>query len=334
MKIVSFPQSIIDKVLMGFKDLLESGQVAEGKYFKEHSRDYVKDMYSVPVTSGGTAIFSLLAYQKFEKNKTHAIIQSNTMRALYTVPKLLNYDVSVASSSYEDFLAMNPESLKSLIKDSPKKDSTVVIYSIIGGFLPHSFFEIQKICLQENIPLIVDCAHAHYLDDIVGLKNTDLAYSYYATKILPTGEGGLISTGNQEIYDWLRRFLIYDRFENKLEVGINLRPSELVSYFIYTLMTSKEAKKYYRDDRIAISDSYRKICIEKNIKFLDHQKAKDYNGYKFCILDDIQKVKEMNTLLTKFQETSGVFGTEVTGDAGKLYHWCPPTYSSLLESIK
>ena len=100
------------------------------------------------------------------------------------------------------------------------------MYSVIGGYLAPSFARIAELCREAGVPLIVDGAHAHYLDAVVSRPEVDIAYSFYATKVLPAGEGGLVSTADEGRHAWVRRFLMYDRFDNELQVGLNLRAWE------------------------------------------------------------------------------------------------------------
>src|SRR5450755_2082193 len=112
MQIVTYPPALIEAYLADTRRLLETGQVAEGTHYRELASTYVPGKLSIPVASGGAAIFALLAYQKYVRGRTRAIVQSNTMRALYTVPTLLDMKPLVVSSSYEDFLSMNPDALQ------------------------------------------------------------------------------------------------------------------------------------------------------------------------------------------------------------------------------
>jgi len=338
MKVVSYPEIFKNKLLKKYSEFLDKGLVAEGQYYNEEVSPYIENKKSVPVNSGGAAIFSLLAYYRYVLGKTHVIIQSNTMRALYTIPKLLGMEVIICDSSdMPGFMALDKNKIKKLIiklKEENNNNKVVTIYSVIGGYLAPSYFEIEKIHKENNIPLIIDMAHGHYLEDIIKTDYADLAFSFYATKILPAGEGGLISTKNDEVIEWIRRFLAYDRFKYELQVGINLRTNEFTAYFIYLLTSDKNAKKYFKDRRIAIANLYRSICLENNISFLDQNKAHDFNGYKFIVFDKYENVGKKDTVLTKYQPTSPVFTVHVKTGFPLLPHWCPPTYPSLNEKLK
>jgi dTDP-4-amino-4,6-dideoxygalactose transaminase len=329
MQIVTYPQSLIDAYLAEARQIMESGHVAEGKYFRDLSTSYVPGRLSLPVASGGGAIFSLLAYQKHVRGRDIAIIQSNTMRALYTVPTLLGMKPIVVDSNYADFLAMDHAALARTLEDTSVRASAVVVYSVIGGYLAPSFSRIAETCRRAGVPLIVDGAHAHYLDGVVAEPDVDIAYSFYATKILPAGEGGLIATADSSTHDWLRRFLMYDRFSNQLEVGLNLRASELTSALIHRLMTDPSVIQHFKTNRIALANDYEIACKQHGVHYIVPSQAADYNGYKFIVLDDIENVRQLRTILTEHRPTSGVFETDVLGQPTSLPHWCPPTYSCL-----
>jgi dTDP-4-amino-4,6-dideoxygalactose transaminase len=330
MQIVSYPQSLIENYLADVRKLLERGEVAEGRYMRDEAESrFVPNRASIPVASGGAALFALLAYHRHAGGRRRALVQSNTMRALYTVPRLLEFDVSVVSSSYEDFLAMSPGPLEALLENDAVARESVVVYSVIGGYLAPSFAEVRAICARRGVPLIVDGAHAHYLDAVVRADEVDIAYSFYATKILPAGEGGLIVTSDAERLRWLRRFLIYDRFTNEFEVGLNIRASELTAALVHRLMTDDSLVEHYRNKRVALARGYASTARAYGVRYLDPAKAADYNGYKFVVVEPRERVERLGTSLTEHKPTSGVFDTDVLGKPTALPHWCPPTYSSL-----
>jgi dTDP-4-amino-4,6-dideoxygalactose transaminase len=334
MQIVTFPESFIDAYLADARQIMTTGKVAEGVYFRELHGSYVQGKLSLPVSSGGSAMFALLAYQKHVRGRELAIIQSNTMRAVYTVPTLLGMKTLVVDSSYEDFLSMKHEALERALEDATVRASAVVVYSVIGGYLAPSFERIAETCRRAGVPLIVDGAHAHYLDAIVAQPDVDIAYSFYATKILPAGEGGLVTTADMVTYDWVRRFLIYDRFENQLEVGLNMRASELSAALIHRLMTTESLVQHFKNDRIAIASEYEAACQRHDIRYLVPSAAADYNGYKLVVLDPIEEVRRFGSILTEHPPTSAVFDTDVLGRPTSLPHWCPPTYASLKHRAK
>lgn len=329
MQIVTYPPALITAHLADVRRLMETGQVAESHYYRDLAGEYVPGRASVPVSSGGAAIFTLLAYQKHVHGRRIAIIQSNTMRALHTVPSLLEMHPMVVDSSYDDFMAMAPGPLEHALADEATRKEAVIVYSVIGGYLAPSFRSIAEICRRAKVPLIVDAAHGHYLDGLIAESDADIAYSYYATKILPSGEGGLISTASDAVHTWVRRFLMYDRFENQLSVGLNLRAGELTAALIHRLMTDPEVVDHFKTARIEVADRLVGVCKKHGVRLLEPSGASEYNGYKLVILTPYEEVRRLGTELTEHPPTSPVFGTDVRGGPTALPHWCPPTYPSL-----
>src|SRR5438552_18525027 len=134
MQIVSFPPKLIEAYLQDVRELMESGRIAEGRFFREQVPPFVPGRHSLPVASGGAGLLCLLAFHRDTAGRSTVIVQQNTMRALYTVPRLLGMQPIVAESTYEDFMAMSPASLERLLGERRVASSAVVVYSIIGGY--------------------------------------------------------------------------------------------------------------------------------------------------------------------------------------------------------
>src|SRR5215471_981599 len=66
---------------------------------------------------------------------------------------------------------------------------------------------ILEIARQHGLKVIEDAAHAlpsHYKDKMVGTLGDITCFSFYATKTLTTGEGGMATTDNAEIAERMR----------------------------------------------------------------------------------------------------------------------------------
>src|SRR5450432_2638062 len=106
MQIVTFPPALIEAYLADVRQLMIGGRVAEGTYYRDLATTYVRGKFSIPVASGGAALFALLAYYKHVQRRSTVVVQSNTMRALHTVPTLLGMTPLVVASTFADFLSM------------------------------------------------------------------------------------------------------------------------------------------------------------------------------------------------------------------------------------
>ena len=99
----------------------------------------------------------------------------------------------------DDFL-LDFEFMKKLIN----KNTKAVIIVHFAGMISKDIIKIRDYLKEKNIILIEDDAHAHgaTFGDLKAGNIGDIGcFSFYSTKIMTTGEGGMITTNNQEIYE-------------------------------------------------------------------------------------------------------------------------------------
>lgn len=86
----------------------------------------------------------------------------------------------------------------------------------IGG-LPCEMNEIKALAEKYNLFILEDAAHAvyaRYKNQMVGSIGDATAFSFYATKNLMTGEGGMVTTDNDELADKLRQYSLHGMSRN------------------------------------------------------------------------------------------------------------------------
>src|SRR5262245_49464457 len=101
----------------------------------------------------------------------------------------------------------------------------------IGGHIPFEVERIADYCRDHGIFLLEDCAHAHgarWGDRRAGTFGDAGTYSFYATKTISTGEGGMLVSGNEELLEHARAFRNYGKPDHRVE-GLNLRMSEFTA---------------------------------------------------------------------------------------------------------
>jgi dTDP-4-amino-4,6-dideoxygalactose transaminase len=133
------------------------------------------------------------------------------------------------------FVDCNREDLCMSFEDFERKAeehrprAAVIVH--IGG---HIAFDIERIagyCRANDIFLLEDCAHAHgasWNGRRAGSWGDAGAYSFYATKTISTGEGGMLVSSRDEIVEHARAFRNYGKPDHKVE-GLNLRMSEFTA---------------------------------------------------------------------------------------------------------
>ncbi len=89
-------------------------------------------------------------------------------------------------------------------------------------------------CTSRDVALVEDAAHAHgslYGGDAPGTWSTGAAYSFFATKVMTSAEGGMIVTNREDVASFVRSYRDQGRDLNDPQVnlilGTNARMSEL-----------------------------------------------------------------------------------------------------------
>jgi perosamine synthetase len=106
-----------------------------------------------------------------------------------------------------------------------------VILVHIGGHLAFETERIAALCRAEGIFLIEDCAHAHgasWHGRRPGTFGDAGVWSFYATKTVSTGEGGMLVSGNPDLLPFARAFRNYGKPEHTV-AGLNFRLSEFTA---------------------------------------------------------------------------------------------------------
>lgn len=211
-------------------EVLKSGQLAMGKYVAEFERrfaEFVGTKYAIGVNSGTSALEICL--RAIDVRDSTVIVPTNTFMAtatsvIHAGGKLIFSDVS------KENLCMDAEDVKEKIQ----KNTKAVILVHIGGIISSQLKAIQEICEDHKLFLIEDAAHAHG-STINGKKAGSIgiagAFSFYPTKVITCGEGGMITTDDKEIYN--KALTLRDhgkpdhRFNKHTEFGYNWRLSEI-----------------------------------------------------------------------------------------------------------
>ena len=121
-----------------------------------------------------------------------------------------------------------------LISKINAKTKAVIFVDSFGN--PTGLHDIKGVCQRHSIPLLEDaaCALGSEENGIPCGKISDITcFSFHPRKLLCTGEGGAITTDNDEIASWLDSRLLHGASKSsvgKLEFsnyGFNFRMSEL-----------------------------------------------------------------------------------------------------------
>jgi len=179
-------------------DTLRSGWLSMGPKtirFEEEFNKYIGSKKSVAVSSWTAAGHLTLEAFGIEKGD-EVIVPTMTFPATAeivcyfgAIPVIVDVD--------KDTLNISLEEIEKAI--TPK---TKAIIPVHYGGQPCDLDEIQEIAKIHNLKVLEDAAHslpATYKGKKIGTISDVTCFSFYATKTLSTGEGGMICTNDQEI---------------------------------------------------------------------------------------------------------------------------------------
>jgi dTDP-4-amino-4,6-dideoxygalactose transaminase len=219
--------------------------------------------------------------------------------------------------------------------DKKDKNQLIILLSHIGGIINPDIEAIAALCKNENIILLEDCAHsfgATLNDNHSGLFGDAGVYSFYATKAIPAGEGGVVITNNLELGEMIAKFAIYDRFDQKLEIGNNIRVSEVQALLSFSVV--KEWENII-SNKESIANQYTAACEKSSINYIHQNKnGQKGNYYKFVVYNKKSSiVKSLPNLKTK---TSAVYDyclCECECDNVIMNHACLPIWYGQEQSV-
>jgi len=220
---ISFIKNEVEKVLRsGY--LTMSERVSE---FEKRFADFCGVKYAVGTNSGTSSLEIILRTIGIEGSTV--IVPSNTYMATPIAVIKAGGRVIFAECEKEN-LQIDPDDVERKIQVDTKG---VIIVHIGGNISPH-LGKIKEICVEKDLFLIEDAAHAHgaTIDGkTAGSLSLAGSFSFYPTKVLTTAEGGMITTNNEKIY---RKALVLrehgkadHNFNVHVEFGDNWRFSEI-----------------------------------------------------------------------------------------------------------
>lgn len=322
---IALPSFVVEEYLKIEREHLESGQLSWGKYYTD--KNWFSDgtecgMYALPVCSNGAGQMLLLRHwsSRLAVCDSTPVVHYpvNTMEAIPNLPTFFVSEPVEVVRHETGLLNEIPFDFNQISKGD------LVVFTPIGGF-ENSVENLRTLlnhATEKQFYVMIDAAHAQYLgfeDYIAHTQVVGLVYSFFATKVTPIGEGGLIVTGKPEIWEYLASQMMYNRFNGYAGESINLRIKSAESDKMKFLFQNEDCLDYFVGNRLEIFDNYSKICDELGVSYIKRGlpgSGNNTNGYKFIITD--VRIQDLGMLFT-----SPVFAVS------PVHHICPATYPQM-----
>lgn len=216
-------QTLINEVLL-------SGRLAQGEYVEKFERNfafYQGSNYCVATSSGTSALHVALlslGIKPGEKVITTPFSFIATANAILYVQA-----VPVFSDIEPQDYNISPQFLLDTIKKHPDTKAIIIVH-LYGH--PARMTEIMEIANKYNLAVIEDCAQAHGASingKKVGTFGHFGAFSFYPTKNMTCGEGGMLTTQDKEMAQKARSLINHGqtaKYQHDL-LGYNYRMTNI-----------------------------------------------------------------------------------------------------------
>lgn len=313
---IGFNKRDLPKVHEAFDKIVFSNKWTEGYYtelFENKWAEY-NNLESVSFSSWAGA--ALAAMNHYNLHGKTVLCPSNTFMATPLAIEHAGAKVQFVDCNRFD-LCMSFDDMRAKCE----KHSPGAIWIVhIGG---HIAFEIEKIaeyCAKNRIILLEDCAHSHgasWNGKRTGQWGDAGVYSFFATKTITTGEGGMLVSKHKEVIDHARQFRNYGKFDYKVH-GLNYRITEFAAA-IGAIQTDRlKDIIYFKNNYAAKLD----LQYSNRVK-LPNGMISGY--YKYIVFDPIEK----STGKVYDEQCHSILKHNVVLPNSEWIsknHWCVPIY--------
>jgi perosamine synthetase len=213
-------QAVYDAVMSGW--LSQGPRVAE---FEEEFARYVGCRHAIAVNNGTSALHLALAAAGIGEGD-EVIVPPLTFISTANVILFQNASVVLAD--------IDPQTLNINVDEVRRKISSrtkaVIPVHLFGQ--PADMDPLMEVCEEENILVIEDAAEAHgatYKERMAGTLGHAACFSFFPNKNMTTGEGGMVTTNDDELAEDMRVYRNQGQRGryNHVVLGFNYRMTEM-----------------------------------------------------------------------------------------------------------
>ncbi len=204
-------------------DCLKSGWLAQGKYvrrFEQALSRYIGTRDAV-ATNSGTSALHLALLSLGIKSGDEVILPSYLCTSVLNAVNYVGAKPVIVDINEDDFNI----SLAATRRNLTRRTKAIIVVHQFG------FPTDIKSFLRLGVPVIEDCAQAigaKINNRRVGSLGTLAIYSFYATKMLATGYGGMVSSNDRGLINKIKDLRDFDERDNYI-TRYNYQMSDLVA---------------------------------------------------------------------------------------------------------
>jgi len=208
-------------------EVIDSGQWSHGAMNRRFEEAWAA-WNGAPAVAVGSWAGGAIAALEYARVRGHAVLcPSNTFMATPLAIMAAGGKPVFVDCGRDDLCASLAAIEAAIDRHRPR--ACVLVH--IGGHIAFESEAIAAACRAHDVFLLEDCAHAHGADwngTKPGTYGDAGVYSFYATKTVSTGEGGMLVSRDEELIAWARAFRDYGKPSYDVP-GVNFRMSEFTA---------------------------------------------------------------------------------------------------------
>ena len=205
-----FPESMREKIINDISEIISSGDLMLSKYtklFENSYRDITQTKEAISISSATSGLQIALRYAEvtgFEVLVPAAsfITDVTAIQMEGANPILVDIDPTTLTFDFED------------LKRKITKKSRAIIWIHLTGYIGSEYKKIQTLAKENGLFLIEDASHAHGSEidgEAAGSLGDVGVFSFYPTKIMTTGSGGMLTTNNADFSEFAKSMRLFGK---------------------------------------------------------------------------------------------------------------------------
>jgi perosamine synthetase len=237
---------LAEEEIASVASILRSGMLAQGSYVREFENQfaaYIGTKEAVAVNSGTAALHAALAAVGVGPGDE---VITTPFSFIATANAILFCNAKPVFADIEaDTFNISPDRIEEKITTKTK---AIIIVHLYG--LPCDMGRIMAICHRHHLALIEDSCQAHgaaYQGQKVGSFGIG-CFSFYPTKNMTTGEGGMVTTNDPAIAEKIRIMRSHgqtERYRHDI-LGYNYRMTEIAAAIGIAQLAKLDVANYKR----------------------------------------------------------------------------------------
>ena len=320
---IPYGRQYIDKLdVQIVKKSLKENLITTGKYvkkFEEKISKFLKVKNAITCNSGTAALHLALVAAGLKKNDIIVMPAVNFISA-FNICKQIGAKVYLSDVDKKTG-QMTPDLLLDCIKKNKIKRLKVILTMYMGGY-PENVLEFYKIKKRFNCLLIEDACHAfgaeyNYRNNHIKIgscKHSDIStFSLHPLKPITTGEGGIVTTNNNQLAKKIKNFRSHGIIKNQnfhwqyniVASGYNYRLSDINCALGITQL--RKINSFLKHRRYVYNYYKSELNLYKNIINFPKYDIKNNPSYHLVLINiDFKKTNKSKNSFLKYLNSKNI----------------------------